>query len=93
MPVFWRFRARLGRPLAPSLTLGLNFFPSYILESIMYEAAKFGFSGSFTFRDMKAQTLSFVQCHVGHVKHAKFSKYGPENGCRSYALFRRFGTR
>ena len=30
---------------------------------------------------------------IGHFEQAKFPKYGPENVNRSYALFRRFGTR
>jgi len=32
----------------------------------MYEAGKFGFSGPFSFGDMKVRTLTFIQWHCWH---------------------------
>ena len=42
---------------------------------------------------MSARLVSCIgSADIGHFEQAK-SKYGPENVNRSYALFRRFGTR
>jgi len=62
------------------------FFPRLILAV--------RFSGQFSFGDTKARRLSCVgysgSADIGHVEHAKFSKYKTENGHRGYVLFRRF---
>ena len=79
----------LGGLQPPALALGPTSFQRYIQSNTVYERGKFGFYGPFSFVDMKAQILTFltVAAPSSVMSTAKFSKSGPENRCRSYALF------
>ena len=51
----------LGRLQPPPLALGPISSRHYIPRNTVYECGKFGFSGPFSFGDMKAQILHFIQ--------------------------------
>ena len=51
----------LGGPQPPTLAVGPISLRHYIPRNTAYERGKLGFSGSFSFGDMKAQILHFIQ--------------------------------
>jgi len=55
-----------GSLLPTASPLGPTFLRHYVLRNSVYESAKFGFSDSFHFGDMKAPILRFIQWHCRH---------------------------
>jgi len=56
----------LGGLQSPALALGPTSFQRYIQRNTVYERGKCGFSGPFSFGDMKAQILHFLQWQRPH---------------------------
>ena len=89
---FWRLRPCSGQPL-DLCAQTFNGIIYYVIKSMKLEG--FGFLARLVLEIWKRQHWHSYSgsADIGHVEHAKFSKYEPENVKCSYALFRRFVAR
>ena len=85
----------LGGLQPPALALGPMSLQHYIQRNTVYVRGKLGFSCQFSFGDMRAQILHFIQWQRPH-RSCRLRNFPSPNAkivVRTYALFRRFVTR